>query len=97
MAFELFKCDICDYESSFKANLMRHKSSKHERGLKTIRIFKCDECNYVSDRLQNINRHIKLVHNIVKEKRFKCNFCSFETNNKHTAKMHGKNVIQHQK
>ena len=47
MSSQNFECNINDFKSSFQANLIRHKSSKCKRGVKTINKMKSDECHCV--------------------------------------------------
>ena len=61
-----FKCVICDYSCSLKANLKRHIESVHEER----RPFKCDICDCRYSQKVYLKRHVQSVHE--ERKPFKC-------------------------
>ena len=61
-----FKCVICDYSCSLKANLKRHIESVHEER----RSFKCDICECRYSEKGDLRRHVQSVHE--ERKPFKC-------------------------
>ena len=68
----VFQCELCDYSTSRKQSLQRHKLCHTGE-----RPFNCDVCNYRARRKDALMEH-KLLHT-TREKQFTCNFCDFKT------------------
>ncbi|ESO12659.1 hypothetical protein HELRODRAFT_62884, partial [Helobdella robusta] len=51
-----FACHLCDYASSHKSNLDRHKKVHGKK------CFQCPQCKYATDRKNNLKRHLGTMH-----------------------------------
>ena len=66
-----FKCEICDYSSSYKGSLTKHIAS----GYNAKKSFKCDICDHSFSTKGNLKKHIGKVHE--SKKPFTCHlFCN---------------------
>ena len=54
----IYRCELCDYNSSQKGNLKRHMEAVHE-GKKP---FKCSACDYKCSEKGSLKRHVLLLH-----------------------------------
>ena len=63
-----FKCDICEYEVSYKSDLICHIFSVHAK----MPVLKCDQCEYSTTSTNNLTKHTMSRH---AEKKFKCDRC----------------------
>ena len=68
---ESFKCDLCQFSTAKKSNLMRHM--RNHTGKK---LFKCDLCHFSTTWKSCLVSH-KRTH--TGEKPFKCDVCHFST------------------
>lgn len=76
----VLSCEMCDFKTTWKMNLKRHKSSVHLSNLHV-----CDMCDYKTTRKSTLNTHKKTAH----EGRFyQCDICLFTTGWKQTLKRH---------
>jgi hypothetical protein len=74
------KCTMCDYSTSYKDYLIRHKQRVHE-GV----IYKCRLCDHSTSYKANLKRHLAQKHEGVKHK---CRLCDFSTSRKGDLKRH---------
>ena len=65
-----YNCDLCDFTSSCKSSLAKHKLSIHD-GVK----YKCEYCNHTATRKAHLKEHIQYQH---KGFRFKCDQCEYK-------------------
>jgi uncharacterized Zn-finger protein len=86
-----FKCVICDYSCSLKANLKRHIESVHEKA----KTFKCVICDYSCSLKANLKRHIESVHE--ERRTFKCDICDCRYSQKFDLKRHVQSVHEERK
>ena len=85
-----FLCSECDYASSYKSDLKKHKESVHGGSDKK---YKCDHCPYQTHERRNLRNHIKGVHEKVRD--HVCGECGYASSLKsglkrHEETMHGK-------
>ncbi len=92
-----FQCELCEYKTSKKSNLKRHKEQLHEVGDKM-----CEFCQFVTKRTDNLKRHIESKHKVdrrkptVKESKtvtkgstiLCCDQCDYKTPKKDHLKRH---------
>ena len=64
-----YKCNICEYASKRKSDLIRHKR-KHTRE----KPYKCDVCEYASAEKLSLIIHKRIHHG---EKPYKCDICEY--------------------
>ena len=74
-----FSCDECDYKTTNKKCVMRHKMSQH-RGLKD----QCPQC-YGFFAKSSLSTHIKAIH---KKEIFHCDQCDFNTRSRTLLQNH---------
>ena len=80
------KCDHCEYSSTRKENLTRHKKQHLVKSAPghavNMKFFKCDLCDYSSARKDNLARHKKLRGHVSEahENDYKCPWCNFRSN-----------------
>ena len=86
-----FKCVICEYSCSLKANLKRHIESVHEER----RSFKCDICDCRYSQKIDLKRHVQSVHE--ERKPFKCDICECRYSEKGDLKRHVQSVHEERK
>ena len=86
-----FKCVICDYSCSLKANLKRHIESVHEER----RTFKCDICDCRYSQKFDLKRHVQSVHE--ERKPFKCDICESRYSEKGDLRRHVQSVHEERK
>jgi len=55
----MFFCNICDYQSKQKANLIQHKRNKHDIN---IIWYNCDMCDYKCKQLNSLKTHKQNKH-----------------------------------
>lgn len=82
-------CEICNYTTSDKSNLLKHLKTKSHlakvnNSYININNFSCDVCNYTTTIKCNYNKHmasithLNKINNVVKEtKMFSCSICSY--------------------
>lgn len=75
-------CNLCDYKTLFKSDLLKHDELVHRKIKKS-----CQECG---KKIANLYEHIRIVHK--KEKNFKCNYCGYSCAKQSDMKKHSKNV-----
>ena len=80
MSLKLFKCDQCQFETSAKATMKEHKSSKHE-GI----TYKCDQCDKKCYDKRSLKNHILIDHD---KFLFECSVCHFTCKTAGTLKNH---------
>ena len=80
MSVKRFKCDQCQFETSAKATIKQHKSSKHE-GI----TYKCDQCDKKFYDKKLLKHHILIEHD---KFRFECSVCHFMCKTTETLKNH---------
>jgi hypothetical protein len=92
-----FKCDLCDYTNPTQRGLNSHKGHKHKEQQKPVALsdelenqisFNCDKCKYDLGCEDSLKRHMEEKHRI-----FKCDFCDYADQNKHSIRLH--TSIQH--
>lgn len=66
-----YKCDQCDYPSSWANGLKRHLRINTEE-----RPFKCEHCDYRASQKGSLNLHIRTR---TEEKPYKCDQCDYRT------------------
>jgi len=64
-----FKCSECDFTSTNKPNVLRHKKSVHLQEK-----FPCGQCDSILKRKDHLKQHILSVHEKVK---YSCDACDF--------------------
>ena len=72
-----FLCDQCNFSSTRRNDLKRHKESKHE-GVR----YKCTQCAFSGSRAAMLRKHIQSRHGEnLENKSYRCDICpnSFET------------------
>ena len=87
---EVFECNKCEYKTSQKKNLTKHKKSEHEES-----ILPCEICEFVGKSMVEYNNHVKEKHaeqNNVPKKNNQTNIGNSNTNN--TAKTTKKNYVE---
>ena len=57
-----FKCEICGYSCSRKADLKKHVASVHD-GKK---LFKCEICDYSCSKKSYLEKHVASDHDVKK-------------------------------
>ena len=88
-----FKCDLCDYSSSRKDNLNRHKKLRgHATEVSHDEGYKCPWCNFRSNSIV-LKQHINSVHSS-KLKQYKCDLCYYSSARKDNLTRH-KNLRGH--
>ena len=75
-------CNLCDYKTLFKSDLIKHDDLVHRKIKKT-----CQECG---KQVANLPEHVRMVHR--KEKNFKCSYCGYSCAKQSDMKKHSKNV-----
>lgn len=84
-----YKCLIenCTFKTAYAHVLKKHKKEIHEN----LRPFACDHpgCDYAAKRKEHLIHH-KITHN--KEKPYKCTYCTFGANQKHSLALHIKKM-----
>jgi len=75
-------CNLCDYKTMFKSDLLKHDDLVHRKLKKS-----CLECG---KQVANLPEHVRMVHR--KEKNFKCNYCGYSCAKQSDMKKHSKNV-----
>ena len=75
-------CNICDYKTLFKSDLIKHDDLVHRKLKKT-----CQECG---KQVANLPEHVRMVHR--KEKNFKCSYCGYSCAKQSDMKKHSRNV-----
>ena len=93
-----YKCDLCPYESFYKASFIKHFNSKqHIKALNPIKSkdsmnskdsmpLKCKQCNFRCSERLILNNHIDFIHR--KLKLFNCKYCSYQSKCKADLKCH---------
>ena len=76
-AVTILHCDECDYQTSKKYNMKRHKE-KHSR-------INCDECGKSFTSLQKLDEHKSLVHPVLY---YHCEHCEFKSTKKWIRNRH---------
>ena len=79
-----YNCDQCDYKTTRKDNLKRHKLTKHE-GVS----YNCDQCDYKAKTKDRLKRHKLSKH---QSYRFKCQQCELTFAREHVLARHVKRV-----
>ena len=85
-----FKCEFCDFKTTFKHTLQFHINSQHTQQVK----FQCAICDHFTYQKSRLASHIKNVHNNSDlDKKFQCEQCPFKANIKrklqdHTMRIH---------
>ena len=88
-----FKCDLCEYSSSRKDNLNRHKKLRgHFTEVSQEDGYKCPWCNFRSGTIV-LKQHIQSVHS-GKMKQYKCELCYYSSSRKDNLTRH-KNLRGH--
>jgi len=84
----MFKCDICNYQTTRSDNLKRHQKTKHKNETTVSNQFVCDVCGVTFGSLSALNCHTTTKH---EKKTFKCRFCDeiFKLPQVHFRKMAG--------
>jgi len=86
---KLHKCEVCDYESKWKANMLRHCETKHSAQKVNINLPKVNEdLPKVNINLQKVNLNLQKVNN--KENILQCDLCDKVYSNKYTKMRHMK-------
>jgi len=75
-------CNMCDYKTLFKSDLIKHDDLVHRKLKKT-----CQECG---KQVANLPEHVRMVHR--KEKNFKCSYCGYSCAKQSDMKKHSRNV-----
>jgi len=75
-------CNLCEYKTLFKSDLLKHVELVHRKLKKS-----CPECG---KQVANLHEHIRIVHK--KEKNFECNYCGYTCAKQSDMKKHTKNV-----
>ena len=84
-----FKCLKCDYVATCADKLKQHNQSNHL----TVRVdihcntieaerapsVSCSQCDYKCKLNIQLRNHIKTKHQIIEDKKYKCNFCTFQS------------------
>ena len=65
-----YKCDQCDYVTSFHLNLKEHVNALHTKEI----LYKCPYCDFTNYRKGVFKSHVASVHE--KRQNFKCDTCS---------------------
>jgi KRAB domain-containing zinc finger protein len=84
LATPRFNCDICDYKSSEKGTLKRHKNLRHDQGVKE----QCKYCEYKSANRYSLNVHMEKHKGMT----FSCDQCDYTSNGKLHLRNHIKNM-----
>lgn len=88
-----YKCDFCDYSSTKKENLARHKYLRgHGQGDAQDETHKCQRCDFRSNAVM-LREHARSVHG-EEVKRHKCHLCQYSSTRKENLTRHQK---QHSK
>ena len=88
-----FKCDLCEYSSSRKDNLNRHKKLRgHFTEASQEDGYKCPWCDFRSGTIV-LKQHIQSVHS-GKMKQYKCELCYYSSSRKDNLTRH-KNLRGH--
>ena len=75
-----YQCTHCDYSTTHKGTLKRHKKSIHE-GVKHA----CIQCDYQANRQDNLTQHIQTKHEGVK---YACTQCDYRANRQDNLTQH---------
>ena len=75
-----YKCNQCDYQSSYKRNFKEHVEFKHE-GIKQS----CQQCNNQFSTLANLQKHIKEKHEGIK---YPCQHCDYQATQQQSLQRH---------
>jgi uncharacterized C2H2 Zn-finger protein len=78
-----FNCEICDYFTSRKGDLVRHINMKHKK----LKRYGCDLCDFLSFHYYEFLEHSKTVH-LLNKNIFKCDNCDMAYSLK-------KNLVRH--
>ena len=80
-----YSCRQCNYQTSFKGDLPRHKRAVHQ-GVK----YSCRQCNYQATYKGDLSRHKRAVHEEVKYSCRKCDqqFPLKSSETKHQREVH---------
>ncbi|KAF2880157.1 hypothetical protein ILUMI_26020 [Ignelater luminosus] len=78
-----FKCDQCDYSSSFKCSLGNHRKIHLER------ILRCDHCNYTTLKQHELSLHV-MVHD--GRQPYECGICGYKAAFKKNLQRH---ILKH--
>ena len=76
----MYSCNVCGKQFSFKSSLNTHKSSIHD-GIK----YPCTQCSHTSTNIGNLRRHTKSIHDGIK---YPCNDCHLEFTQSSSLHMH---------
>ena len=77
---EVHKCDMCEYKTIDKNNLLRHNQAVHEK-----QIYHCNYCQHKSTRADRLKTHIDSIHLGI---RYNCKECYHEATTKLKLKKH---------
>ncbi|XP_065223966.1 uncharacterized protein LOC135848107 [Planococcus citri] len=98
MEGKMFLCDKCDRRFQYKANLYRHSSDKHGKGLRLREKIPhaCASCEFKSYRKKELIRHIRRNHSSSTsslKSRMKCPLCdtyviSYQCLYQHISQLH---------
>lgn len=81
--FQLFQCDLCDFTSSDKDDLVSHLVNKHLPKA----AYMCDSCHYRTDDRSEFRDHQKFGH-IQIARSFKCPSCPHKFYDKNSLRQH---------
>ncbi|KAJ8981136.1 hypothetical protein NQ317_007911, partial [Molorchus minor] len=79
---QMFKCEICEYQTKRKNCLKRHLLSHNMPKLK------CEMCQYQTSHRGNFNKHLIIHKDITESTMFKCNLCEYQARHRHYLKRH---------
>ena len=75
-----FSCDLCDYQSTLKSNLIRHTEAKHSKE----KPYDCDTCGFRCSRKDNLKRHCNTQH----QNQYHCSVCKHKANTRNDLEEH---------
>ena len=75
---EKYACKQCDFITTLKRNLRRHKFSLHKDSK-----YKCDQCDYKGKQLCDLKRHRKSMHEGIK---YYCEECEYKATTTSSSK-----------
>ena len=74
-------CNMCLFETKYKASLNRHQDAVHLNK----RIFDCEECDYKASTKGHLKRHREQMHLGIK---YPCEFCGYKAADKYNLNKH---------
>ena len=89
----IYKCDMCNHETSYKSHAQRHMNTVHHK--ENLPVLTCDICGYETVHTNNFKAHMNTVHT---EKQFQCEDCNQMFTTKyglagHVKSYHGNEIL----